>query len=82
MATTADFRNGLIIEFNNELYSIVEFQHVKPGKGAALSELGLETLKPEKSYRILLPPALKLMCKELKEDLCNICITMVQTITL
>jgi len=35
MATTADFRNGLCIEFNNGLYTIVDFQHVKPGKGPA-----------------------------------------------
>ena len=35
MATTADFRNGLCIEYNNDLYTIVDFQHVKPGKGPA-----------------------------------------------
>jgi elongation factor P len=35
MANTADIRNGLCIEYNNDIYAIVEFQHVKPGKGAA-----------------------------------------------
>ena len=35
MATTPDIRNGMCIEFNNGLYTIVEFLHVKPGKGAA-----------------------------------------------
>jgi len=35
MATTADFRNGLVIEYNNDLYAIIQFQHVKPGKGPA-----------------------------------------------
>ena len=35
MATTADIKNGLCIVFNNDIYSIVEFLHVKPGKGAA-----------------------------------------------
>lgn len=35
MATTADIRNGLCIEFNNDIYQFVEFQHVKPGKGNA-----------------------------------------------
>ena len=35
MASTADFRNGLCIEHNGELWTIVEFQHVKPGKGPA-----------------------------------------------
>lgn len=45
MATTADFRNGLCIEFNNDLYLIVEFQHVKPGKGGAFVRTKLRNLK-------------------------------------
>lgn len=44
MATTADFRNGLCIEFNNDLYKIVEFQHVKPGKGGAFVRTKLKSL--------------------------------------
>lgn len=44
MATTADFRNGLNIEFNNDLYTIVEFQHVKPGKGGAFVRTKLKSL--------------------------------------
>lgn len=44
MATTADFRNGLVIEFNHDLYSIVEFQHVKPGKGPAFVRTKLKSL--------------------------------------
>lgn len=35
MASTADFKNGMCLELNGELYQIIEFQHVKPGKGAA-----------------------------------------------
>ena len=45
MATTADIRNGLVIEFNNDLFSIVEFQHVKPGKGPAFIRTKLKSLK-------------------------------------
>lgn len=45
MATTADFRNGLVIEFNNDLYTIVQFQHVKPGKGPAFVRTKLKNLK-------------------------------------
>lgn len=45
MASTADFRNGLVIEFNNDLYSIVNFQHVKPGKGPAFVRTKLKNLK-------------------------------------
>jgi len=44
MATTADFRNGLCIEFNNDLYTIVQFQHVKPGKGPAFVRTRLKSL--------------------------------------
>ncbi len=44
MATTADFRNGLVLEYNNDLYAIVEFQHVKPGKGAAFVRTKLKSL--------------------------------------
>ena len=45
MADTSDFRNGLIIKFKNELYSIVEFQHVKPGKGGAFVRSTLKNIK-------------------------------------
>jgi len=45
MATTADFRNGLCIEFNENLWTIVEFQHVKPGKGPAFVRTKLKNVK-------------------------------------
>ena len=48
MATTADFRNGLCLEFNNDIYAIVEFQHVKPGKGGAFVRTKLKSLKTGK----------------------------------
>ncbi len=44
MATTADFKNGLCIEFNNDLYTIIEFQHVKPGKGPAFVRTKLKSI--------------------------------------
>ncbi|MBL6448656.1 elongation factor P [Fulvivirga sp. 29W222] len=44
MATTADFKNGLCLEYNNGLYTIVEFQHVKPGKGPAFVRTKLKSL--------------------------------------
>ena len=49
MATTADIKNGLCIEFNNDLYTIVQFQHVKPGKGAAFVRTKLKSLTTGKS---------------------------------
>lgn len=35
MASTADFKNGLVLKVDGKLQQIVEFQHVKPGKGPA-----------------------------------------------
>ncbi len=48
MADTSDFKNGLCIEFNNDLFSIVQFQHVKPGKGGAFVRTKLKNLKTGK----------------------------------
>jgi elongation factor P len=44
MASTSDFRNGMVIEYNNDLYTIVHFQHVKPGKGAAFVRTKLKSV--------------------------------------
>src|SRR5262245_49876457 len=45
MATTADFRNGMALEIDGQLFRIVEFQHVKPGKGGAFVRTKLKNLK-------------------------------------
>jgi elongation factor P len=44
MATTADFRNGMCIEIDGQYYFIVEFLHVKPGKGAAFVRTKLKNV--------------------------------------
>ena len=43
--STAEFRNGLKIEIDGEPYIIVEFQHVKPGKGGAFVRTKMKSLK-------------------------------------
>ena len=45
MATTADFRNGMCISYNDKPCSIVWFQHVKPGKGGAFVKTKLRNLE-------------------------------------
>jgi elongation factor P len=45
MATTADFKNGLCIEYNGKPCSIVWFQHVKPGKGGAFVKVKMRNLE-------------------------------------
>lgn len=48
MATTADIKNGLCIVYNNGLYMVTEFQHVKPGKGPAFVRTKLKNVKTGK----------------------------------
>lgn len=55
MASTADFRNGMVIELGGTLYSISYFQHVKPGKGGAFVRTKLKNVLTgaviEKTFR-------------------------------
>ncbi|MEL6123882.1 MAG: elongation factor P [Bacteroidota bacterium] len=44
MASTSDIRNGLCMEYNHDIYSVVEFLHVKPGKGPAFVRTKLKSL--------------------------------------
>ncbi len=55
MIDTSDFRNGLSIIYDGDLFTIVEFQHVKPGKGGAFVRTKLKNVKTgatiEKTFR-------------------------------
>lgn len=63
MITANDFRPGMVVNFEGELYQVVEYQHVKPGKGAAFVRTKLRnlnsgatierTLRPEQKYEQL-----------------------------
>ncbi|MCW4353218.1 elongation factor P [Hoyosella sp. YIM 151337] len=44
MATTADFKNGLVLKMDSQLWQIIEFQHVKPGKGPAFVRTKLKNV--------------------------------------
>lgn len=44
MATTSDIKNGLCIKYNDDLWQVVEFLHVKPGKGPAFVRTKLKNL--------------------------------------
>ncbi len=44
MATTSDIRKGLCIRYNNDIYKIIEFLHVKPGKGPAFVRTKLKSV--------------------------------------
>jgi len=45
MISTSDFRTGLTIEYEGDIYVVVDFQHVKPGKGAAFVRAKMRNIK-------------------------------------
>lgn len=55
MVTAGEFRNGMTIELEGNVYQVIEFQHVKPGKGAAFVRTKLKNIVNggivEKSFR-------------------------------
>ena len=55
MLSAGDFRNGITIELDGNIFQIIEFQHVKPGKGAAFVRTKLKNIKNggvvEKTFR-------------------------------
>ncbi len=55
MISAGDFRNGITIEIDNNIFQIIEFQHVKPGKGAAFVRTKIRNIRSggvvEKTFR-------------------------------
>lgn len=55
MISAGDFRNGITIEIDGNIFQVIEFQHVKPGKGAAFVRTKLKNIKNggvvEKTFR-------------------------------
>ena len=45
MISAGEFRNGVTMEYEGNIYQVIEFQHVKPGKGAAFVRTKLKHLK-------------------------------------
>src|SRR6188508_680809 len=55
MASTADFKNGLVLDIAGQLFQLVYFQHVKPGKGGAFVRTKLKNIRTgaviDRTYR-------------------------------
>lgn len=60
MATTSDIRNGMCVEMNNDIFQIVEFQHVKPGKGNAFVRTKMKSLTSGKVIDHTIPAGHKI----------------------
>ncbi len=51
MASTSDIRNGLCIKYNHDIFKIIEFLHVKPGKGTGICKNKIKKCYYRKGYR-------------------------------
>ena len=60
MASTSDIRKGLCIHYNNDIYKIIEFLHVKPGKGPAFVRTKLKSLTSGKVLENTFPSGAKI----------------------
>lgn len=60
MASTSDIKNGLCIRYNNDIFQIVEFLHVKPGKGPAFVRTKLKSLTTGKVLENTFPSGTKI----------------------
>lgn len=60
MATTSDIRNGLCIRMNNDIYKVIEFLHVKPGKGPAFVRTRLKSVTTGKTLENTFPAGHKI----------------------
>ena len=80
MISAGDFRNGVTIELEGNIYQIIEFQHVKPGKGAAFVRTKLKNIVSggvvEKTFR----PTEKCPTAHIIVRTCSICIPMMISI--
>jgi elongation factor P len=60
MATTSDIRNGLCLRYNNDIFKVIEFLHVKPGKGPAFVRTKLKSLSSGKVLENTFPAGRKI----------------------
>ena len=60
MATTNDIKNGICIRLNSDIFKVVEFQHVKPGKGPAFVRTKLKSLSTGRTLENTFPAGHKI----------------------
>ena len=74
MISAGDFRNGVTLEIDGQVVQIMEFQHVKPGKGAAFVRTKLEKCNQRRRCRAHLPSHRKIPAGAgLTEWTCSTC---------
>lgn len=81
MISAGDFRNGLTVLIEGNIYQILEFQHVKPGKGAAFVRTKLKNIISGGVVERLSVRQRNSIPLISTEKICSICILMVNSIT-
>jgi elongation factor P len=71
MATTADFSRGLCLEHNGDLWQIVDFQHVKPGKGGAFVRTKMRSLRSGKVVDFTFNAGVKITTARVEHRTCQ-----------
>lgn len=72
MVVAGDFKNGVTFEMDGNVLQVLEFQHVKPGKGAAFVRTKLRNVITGALLKRLSIPLTNLKMPMLKERICNI----------
>lgn len=80
--SAGDFRNGTTFEMEGNVYRIVEFQHVKPGKGSAFVRTKLKNVITGATLEKTFNPSDKFPAAEIEKKQCNIYTMMEVYITL
>ncbi|MDD3171372.1 MAG: elongation factor P [Bacilli bacterium] len=60
MVSSNDFKTGMTIEYEDKIYQILEFQHVKPGKGQAYVRTKLKNMRTGTTTEIAIPSGIKI----------------------
>ena len=71
MANTSEIRNGLCINHNNDIYTVVEFLHVKPGKGPAFVRTKLKSMTKGKVVDYTFPAGHKIDIVRIERKVCQ-----------
>ena len=60
MISTNEFKNGICVEYEGDIYQVMEFQHVKPGKGQAFVRSKIKNMRSGAIKEFAFQPGLKL----------------------
>lgn len=76
MATTNDLKNGMTLNLDGQLWNVIEFQHVKPGKGGAFVRTKMRSVLSGKVVEKTFNAGVKVEVASVEKEICNTYIAM------